>query len=59
MDIKLITKLPRSPSHHLREFSGGLLDRRVAFRTAREATFGPTWGATAGFRRLSGRAEFR
>jgi hypothetical protein len=56
MDVKLIAKLL---AHHLRRFSGGLLERRVAFRPAREATFGPTRGATAGFRRLSRRAQFR
>jgi hypothetical protein len=39
--------------------SGSLLDRRIAFRPAREAAFGPPGRPTARFRRLGGRAEFR
>src|SRR5215212_2056829 len=38
--------------------SGGRLDGRVAFRSAREAAFGPPGRPTAGFRRLRRRAQF-
>src|SRR5215217_3826133 len=43
----------------LRGLSGSLLDRRVAFRSAREAAFGPPRRPTAGFRRLRWRAQLR
>ena len=38
--------------------SGSRFDRRVAFRSAREAAFGPSRRPTAGFRRLRWRAHF-
>ena len=38
--------------------SGSLFDRRVAFRSATEAAFGPPGRPTAGFRRLRRRAHF-
>src|SRR5215207_7547807 len=50
-------KTPRVPP--LRGLSGSLLDRRVAFRSAREAAFGPPRRPTAGFRRLRWRAQLR
>ena len=37
--------------------SGSRFDRRVAFRSAREAAFGPPRRSTAGFRRLRWRAQ--
>jgi hypothetical protein len=49
MDIKLIAKPLASA---LFTASGGPLDGRVAFRSAREAAFGPPRRPTAGFRRL-------
>ena len=39
--------------------SGSLFDRRVAFRSAREAAFGPPGRPTTGFRCLGGRAQVR
>jgi hypothetical protein len=38
--------------------SGNRFDRRVAFRSAREAAFGPPGRPTAGFRRFRWRAHF-
>ncbi len=38
--------------------SGGHFDGRVAFRSAREAAFGPSGRPTAGFRRARQRAQF-
>ncbi len=54
MDIKLIAK---PLAFVLFADSGCLFDRRVAFRSAREAPFGPPGRAPAGFRWLRGRAE--
>ena len=39
--------------------SGAPLEGRVAFRSPREAAFGPPGRPTAGFRRLGGRAQVR
>ena len=39
--------------------SGGLLDSRIALRPAREPPLGPSGRASAGFRRLGGRAHLR
>src|SRR5215212_645536 len=54
MYIKLIAK---PLAFALFTVSGSLLDRRVAFRSAREAAFGPSRRPTAGFRRLRWRAH--
>ncbi len=54
MDIKLIAK---PLAFVLFADSGCLFDRRVAFRSAREAPFGPPRRPTAGFRRLRWRAQ--
>jgi hypothetical protein len=56
MGFMSIAKPFRSPSEG---WSGDLLDGRVAFRPAREAPLGTPWGASAGFRRLRGRAHLR
>jgi hypothetical protein len=55
MDIKLIA---RPLAFALFTDSGSRFDRRVAFRSPREAAFGPSGRPTAGFRRLRWRAEF-
>src|SRR5215218_1641263 len=54
MYIKLIAK---PLAFALFTVSGSLLDHRVAFRSAREAAFGPSRRPTAGFRRLRWRAH--
>src|SRR3990170_4290 len=54
MDIEFIAK---PPAFALFADSGSLFDRRVAFRSAREAAFGPPRRPTAGFRRLRRRAQ--
>ena len=48
---------PKTPVFAVFAGSGGLLDGRVAFRPARSAASGPSRGASAGFRRLRGRAQ--
>lgn len=55
MDIKLIAK---PLAFVLFADSGSLFDHRVAFRSAREAAFGPPRRPTARFRRLRWRAQF-
>src|SRR5215207_8033417 len=54
MDIKLIAK---PLAFALFTVSGSRFDGRVAFRSAREAAFGPSRRPTAGFRRLRWRAH--
>ncbi len=54
MDIKLIAK---PLAFALFTDSGSRFDRRVAFRSAREAAFRPAGRPTAGFRRLRWRAQ--
>ena len=56
MDIKLITK---PLAFALFAHSGSSFDGRGAFRSAREAAFGPSRRPTAGFRRLRWRAQVR
>src|SRR5215211_510143 len=56
MDIKLITK---PLAFALFAHSGSSFDGRVAFRSAREAAFGPSRRPTAGFQRLRWRAQVR
>jgi hypothetical protein len=53
MDIRSIAKPLVRP---LLVLSGGRFDGRVAFRSAREAAFGPSGRPTAGFRRTRRRA---
>src|SRR3712207_6334738 len=55
MDIKLIA-LPLAFA--LFTDSGSRFDGRVAFRSAREAAFGPAGRPTAGFRRFRWRTQF-
>ena len=55
MDIKLIAN---PLAFALSAGSGGPLDGRVAFRSAREAAFGSPGRPAAGFRRLRWRAHF-
>jgi hypothetical protein len=54
MDIKLIAK---PLAFALFTVSGSRFDGPVAFRSAREAAFGPSRRPTAGFRRLRWRAH--
>ena len=53
MDIRSIAKPLVRP---LLVLSGGRFDGRVAFRSPREAAFGPSGRPTAGFRRARRRA---
>ncbi len=55
MDRKLIAK---PPAFALFTASASRFDGRIAFRSAREAPFGPPRRPTAGFRRLRWRAQF-
>ncbi len=55
MDIKLIAK---PLAFALFTDSGSRFDRRVAFRSAREAAFGPSRRPTTGFRRFRWRTQF-
>src|SRR5215218_6096680 len=48
----------KTPSLPIFVDSSSLLEGRVAFGSAREATFWPSGRSSAGFRRLRGRAEF-
>src|SRR5215211_6098531 len=52
-----LMSIPKPLVRPLLVLSGGRFDGRVAFRSAREAAFGPSGRPTAGFRRLGGRAQ--